>query len=112
MPAVLLGSGEASIRLALQEAKRIVYARRLEARRSNELKAMLEYAYEGIIAVNREGRVTVFNPVAQSVTGIPQEEALGGRPTRSSPRSASGTSCGAAARTSAISSTSAIPRSW
>ncbi len=84
-PTVLLESGEASIRLALEEAQRIVYARKLEARRSNELKAMLEYAYEGIIAIDREGRVTVFNPVAQSVTGIRQEEALGVRPIRSSP---------------------------
>jgi len=77
LPAVLLRSGEASIRLALEEAQRIVYARRLEAHRANELKAMLEYAYEGIIAINREGRVTVFNPVAQSMTGIPQQEAMG-----------------------------------
>ena len=63
--------------LALEEAQRIVYARRLEVHRSNELKAMLEYAYEGIIAIDREGKVTIFNPVAQSVTGIRQEEALG-----------------------------------
>ncbi len=77
VPAVLLGSGEASIRLALEEAKRIVYARRLEARRNNELKAMLDYTYEGIIAVDREGKITIFNPVAQAVTGIPQGEALG-----------------------------------
>jgi len=76
-PVVLLGSGEASIRLAIEEAQRIVYARRIEVQRSNELKAMLEYAYEGIIAINSEGRVTIFNPVAQSVTGIRHEEALG-----------------------------------
>ncbi|RJR39662.1 MAG: sigma-54-dependent Fis family transcriptional regulator [Desulfobacteraceae bacterium] len=81
LPAVLLRSGESSIRLALEEAQRIIYARRLEAHRSNELKAMLEYAYEGIIAVNSEGRVTVFNPVAESVTGVRQDEALG-RPAR------------------------------
>jgi transcriptional regulator, propionate catabolism operon regulatory protein len=78
LPAVLLRSGEISIRMALAEAQRIVSARRIEARRSNELKAILEYAHEGIIAVNSEARVTVFNPVAQSVTGLPQEEALGG----------------------------------
>ncbi len=77
LPAVLLRSGEASIQLALEEAQRIVYARRLEAHRANELKAMLEYAYEGIIAINWEGRVTVFNPVAQSITGIRQQEAMG-----------------------------------
>ncbi|MCX5733382.1 MAG: sigma 54-interacting transcriptional regulator [candidate division NC10 bacterium] len=78
VPGVMLQSGEESIRQALEEARRIVYARRIEARRSNELKAMLEYAYEGIIAINSEGRVTVFNPIAQSVTSIRQEKALGG----------------------------------
>jgi PAS domain S-box-containing protein len=77
LPFVLLRSGEASIQLALEEAQRILYARRIEVHRSNELKAMLEYAYEGIIAINSEGKVTIFNPVAQSVTGIRQEEALG-----------------------------------
>ncbi len=77
VPTIRFGSGEASILLALEEAQRIVYARRLEVHRSNELKAMLEYAYDGIIATDREGKVTIFNPVAQSVTGIGGEEALG-----------------------------------
>ena len=77
IPTIRMGSGEASIRLALEEAQRIVYARRLEVHRSNELKAMLEYTYEGIIAVDRDGKVTIINPAAQSVTGIRQEEALG-----------------------------------
>lgn len=76
-PAVLMRSGEASIHAAYEEAQRLVYARRLEARRSSELKAMLEYAHEGIIAVNSEGRITVFNPVAESVTGVRTEDALG-----------------------------------
>lgn len=77
LPAVLLRTGEASIRQAFEEAQRIVYARKLEARRGNELTAILEYAYDGIVAVNSGGRVTVFNPVAQSVTGLSQEQALG-----------------------------------
>jgi PAS domain S-box-containing protein len=77
VPAVLLQSGETSIRLALEEAQRIVYARRIEAQRRNELEAMLEYAYEGIIAINKEGRLTVFNPVARAVTGIREKEVLG-----------------------------------
>ena len=76
-PAVLMRSGETSIHAAYEQAQRLVYARRLEARRSSELKAMLEYAHEGIIAVNSEGRITVFNPVAESVTGVRAKEALG-----------------------------------
>ncbi|MDP1990521.1 MAG: sigma 54-interacting transcriptional regulator [Syntrophales bacterium] len=77
LPAVLLRTGESSIRQAYEEAQRIVYARKLEASRSNELKAILEYSYEGIIAVNSNDYITVFNPVAQSVTGLSQEQALG-----------------------------------
>ena len=77
LPAVLLRTGESSIRQALEEAQRIVYARKLEARRANELKAILQYAYEGIIAINSSGHVMVFNPVAQSVTGLSEEQALG-----------------------------------
>jgi len=77
LPAVLLCTGESSIRQALEEAERIVYARKLEARRANELKAILQYAYEGIIAINSSGHVMVFNPVAQSVTGLSEEQALG-----------------------------------
>ncbi len=79
LPTVLLRTGESSIRQAFEEAQRIVYARKLEARRGNELKAILDYAYEGIVAVNSSGRITVFNPVAQSVTGLSQEHALGQR---------------------------------
>ena len=76
-PAVFLNSEESSIQTAYKEAKQIVSARRREARRSSELNTMLEYAYEGIIAVNSEGRITVFNPVAETVTGVRAENALG-----------------------------------
>ncbi len=74
-PAVLMRSGESAIRTAYEEAQRIVYARRLEARRSSELKAMLDYA-EGIIAVNSRD-FTVFNPAAETVTGVQASVALG-----------------------------------
>ncbi len=77
IPSVLLGSGEPALRNAVAEAQRINQARRLESRRSTELKAIVEYAYEGIVAVNMEGTITVYNPVAQCLTGVRHEEALG-----------------------------------
>jgi PAS domain S-box-containing protein len=77
LPAVLLRSRESALYQAFEEARRIAYARRLEGRRSNQIKAIVEYAYEGIVAVDREGKVTVFNPVAQQLTDIRQEEAIG-----------------------------------
>lgn len=77
LPTVLLRTGKPSIRQAFEEAQRIVYARRLEAQRGNELKAILDYAYEGVVAVNHTGRITVFNPVAQNLINLSQEQVLG-----------------------------------
>lgn len=77
LPTVLLRTGEASIRQAFEEAQRIVYARKLEAQRGNEFKAILDYAYEGVVAVNSAGRITVFNPVAQNLINLSQEQVLG-----------------------------------
>lgn len=76
VPAVLLESGESSFIQALEEALRIAYARRLENRRVQELKAILEYAYEGIVAVNEKGIITLFNPAAQKLFGISEQKAI------------------------------------
>jgi len=81
IPAALLGCGPDSFRLAYKDAKRIVYARRLEKQQAEEFKAILDYAHEGIVAVNLEGRITVFNPVTERLTGVQASEALG-RPVR------------------------------
>ncbi|MHB1654037.1 MAG: sigma-54 interaction domain-containing protein [Desulfitobacteriaceae bacterium] len=48
----------------------------LEAR---EWREILDSAHNGIIAVNREGRVVVFNKAASELVGFPQGEALGER---------------------------------
>ena len=77
VPAALLPCGPDSFKLAFQEAQRIVYARRLEKQQAEEFKAILDYAHEGIVAVNREGRITVFNPVTERLTGVQASEALG-----------------------------------
>ena len=69
LPAVLIESGEASVAYALEEARRIAYARRLEMRRTEELRAVLDNAYEGVVAVNTAGDVTLCNPVARQLLG-------------------------------------------
>ena len=79
IPAVLIESGEASLGDAMQEALRIAYARRLEKRRTEELRTILDYAYEGIVAVNAAGTVTLCNKVAMDMLGGPGK-AFPGRP--------------------------------
>lgn len=45
--------------------------------RQPELKVILDSIHEGLIAVDEAGRVTIFNPAAEKIMGIPAAEALG-----------------------------------
>ncbi|MGB9867686.1 MAG: sigma 54-interacting transcriptional regulator [Bacillota bacterium] len=74
---VLLRSGETAVLSALEEAKRVARAARAAEQRANELKAILDFTYDGIIAIDREGNITVFNPVAERITGLKAEQVLG-----------------------------------
>ena len=44
-------------------------------------EAILANVADGIVAVDREGRVVLWNPAAERITGVPQREALGNTPT-------------------------------
>ncbi|MDI6893827.1 MAG: sigma 54-interacting transcriptional regulator [Bacillota bacterium] len=76
-PAVLLESSHEGVRQALLEALRVRDAIRAEKRRANELKAILDFIWDGVVAVDRDNRVTLFNPVAESIMGIPTREVIG-----------------------------------
>jgi PAS domain S-box-containing protein len=45
-------------------------------------EAILANVADGIVAVDREGKVVLWNPAAERVTGVPQTEALGRTPTQ------------------------------
>ncbi len=76
-PAVFIESGAEGIIQAAEEAKRLAHARKLEKVKTGLFKTVLDNAYEGVISVDHDGRVTVFNPVAQRITGIGEPAAIG-----------------------------------
>ena len=45
-------------------------------------EAILANIADGIVAVDREGKVVLWNPAAERVTGVPQSDALGRTPTQ------------------------------
>lgn len=67
IPSVLIESGETSIRNALEEASKIVAARKLKSRRAEELRIIMENIREGIIATDGEGRVFQMNGKAKEL---------------------------------------------
>ncbi|HWI52293.1 MAG TPA: sigma 54-interacting transcriptional regulator [Symbiobacteriaceae bacterium] len=75
--AVVITSGEEAVRQALREAGRILEVRKLEKQNTQRLKAVIDFSYDAVVAVDAAGMVTAFNPVAESITGIPSAQALG-----------------------------------
>ncbi|MDP2791916.1 MAG: sigma 54-interacting transcriptional regulator [Rectinemataceae bacterium] len=65
VPAVLIESGETSIRYALAEAGKIAAARRLKDRRAEELRIITENISEGILATDASGNIFRMNKVAR-----------------------------------------------
>jgi transcriptional regulator with PAS, ATPase and Fis domain len=78
-PCVAIRSGAEGITQATLEAKRIAEARRLEKVKSTLFQTVLDYAYEGIISIDQDHRVAIFNPVAEKITKIDGKAALGRR---------------------------------
>ncbi|TCL38822.1 PAS domain S-box-containing protein [Anaerospora hongkongensis] len=76
-PFELIDSGAEGILQAAQEAKRIALARNLEKTKTSLFRAVLNYAYEGIVSVDSDYRITFFNPIAERITGIDGSKATG-----------------------------------
>lgn len=77
MQAVVIRSGREAVQRALAEARRVLAVRKLEKRRVEQLKAILDFTYDGVIALDEDGRISVLNPVAEKLTGWSVEKAFG-----------------------------------
>ena len=76
-PCIIIRSGSESIIQATLEAKRIVEARRLEKIKSSLFQTVIDYASEGIVSIDQDHRVIIFNPVAERITRINRNQVQG-----------------------------------
>lgn len=74
---LLITSGDFSIRTALLEAQKISSARNLEKERSQEFRALINYSIQGIISIDREKIIKVFNPTAERLLNLSAKELIG-----------------------------------
>lgn len=79
LDAILVTSGKEAIGLALREAEELAEVRRKERARAEQFKVILDFAYEGIIATDPDGRISLVNPAAERILGV-AERHLVGRP--------------------------------
>jgi transcriptional regulator with PAS, ATPase and Fis domain len=77
IPFAVIENSPESMRQAAQEAKNIAVAKQREKTKGNLFKVVLDYAYDGIISVNAQGVITIFNPVAERITRIGSSAAVG-----------------------------------
>ena len=77
MESVVIISGYDAVRRAISEARRVNTVRKQEKRKSEQLKAILNFTYDGIIALDEDGKITAFNRVAEQLSGWKADNALG-----------------------------------
>ena len=74
---LLLNSGEATLRSAFLEAKKVADARSLEKEKTQQFQVLVDYSMEGIIGVDRNHIIQVFNPSAARILGKPEKNVIG-----------------------------------
>lgn len=79
LDAILVTSGKEAIGLALHEAEELAEVRRKERARAEQFKVILDFTYEGIVATDPEGLISLVNPAAEKMLGV-AERHLVGRP--------------------------------
>lgn len=74
IPSIVVETGEESFRQAVIEAKRIALVSRQEQERARRFQTILDHAYEGVIAVDNDQKVTVCNQSAQDILSIEKSD--------------------------------------
>lgn len=77
MNAVLIESGKEAIFQAVREAVRTARVAKLNQEVTFRVKAIMDYAYEGIVAIDEKGVITVFNKTAEEIINVKAQAVLG-----------------------------------
>jgi PAS domain S-box-containing protein len=67
LKAFLIRSGREAITKAILEAKKIAVVRKKEIEKAKRVHAIIEYANEGIISIDEDGKIRNFNPRAEEI---------------------------------------------
>ncbi len=73
---VLIETGKEAIAEAISYAKGIMEVQMIEKEKAAILKSIIDFAYDGILGIDKNGLITVFNPVAEKITGVAYNHAI------------------------------------
>ncbi|KJS88394.1 MAG: propanediol utilization protein [Peptococcaceae bacterium BICA1-8] len=77
IPTVFLETSSNTLDYCINEARKILNIKRKEEEKTEQFKAILDYISEGIIAVNKNGEVTTYNPAAERIIGVTKDSIMG-----------------------------------
>lgn len=63
----IISSGKEAILQAIEEAFRVMQVRTQEKARAEQLKAIIDFVHDGIMAVDSEANITIFNRMAENI---------------------------------------------
>ncbi|MDR0876701.1 MAG: PrpR N-terminal domain-containing protein, partial [Treponema sp.] len=69
-------SGNSAIQAAMDEALRICAVLKQEMELAKRLRALIDFVHDGIIAIDGDGKIILFNAIAQDLLGVKQEKIL------------------------------------
>ncbi len=73
---ILIETGKEAISEAISYAKGLMEVQLMEKEKAAILKSIIDFAYDGILGIDKSGLITVFNPVIQKLTGVSYENAI------------------------------------
>lgn len=76
---ILIECGEEAIYRSMYEAIHLAELRRVERSRAARMKVVLDSVVDGVIATNELGCVTIYNPAAERIFRIPNDQVIGRR---------------------------------
>lgn len=73
----LITSGKEAIANAVSEALRLIEEIKKEKAKTEEIKTILDFINDGVIAVDKKGKITIYNKMAEKIFKIPHDKVLG-----------------------------------
>ncbi len=77
IPHVMLRSGRLAVWQTITEAKRVAWISRIEQEKATRYKSVLDCATEGILVIDRKGRLSVINATCEEMLGISANTCMG-----------------------------------
>ncbi|MEN6564841.1 MAG: sigma 54-interacting transcriptional regulator [Veillonellales bacterium] len=73
IPGLVVESSSQSIQDAIAVAAHLARVRRAEREQAEKMRVILDFAYSGVIAVDAQGRIEVFNETARKIIGVTRD---------------------------------------